>query len=425
MNNTINTFYNDFDIKTIEPRKMSENDYRTVFQIDRDRIIYSSAFRRLQSKTQVFLSGEYDFYRTRLTHSLEVAQIAKAIGQFLFQSSSELNSEFYIDLDLIEAIALTHDIGHPPFGHTGEKVLQEIMEEGKGGFEGNAQSLRIISDLIYSSNSGRMGMAPTRAFLDGIMKYKVLYSEPENIKKKYLLDDQNRYLAFIYNTTRNKIPVLYKRTQSIECQIMEWADNSAYSINDLIDGYKAGFISVEKLNKWLSVTNFKLSKEDEQNFVILKKNLETEWQFEKFMARQIGRFVQAVKLEKATNYMSEISNRYTYNLDINLEMENTYRLYKKIAIELIFNHPAIQQLEFKGKQIIRKIFRALQEEYFSKKTPHIILPPLVHQQLLAEKNKIKKYRIICDHISGMSDAFVIKTYKRLFDPDFGSIVDLV
>ncbi|MCK5077794.1 MAG: HD domain-containing protein, partial [Calditrichia bacterium] len=125
MNNTINTFYNDFDIKTIEPRKMSENDYRTVFQIDRDRIIYSSAFRRLQSKTQVFLSGEYDFYRTRLTHSLEVAQIAKAIGQFLFQSSSELNSEFYIDLDLIEAIALTHDIGHPPFGHTGEKVLQE------------------------------------------------------------------------------------------------------------------------------------------------------------------------------------------------------------------------------------------------------------------------------------------------------------
>jgi len=123
--------------------------------------------------------------------------------------------------------------------------------------------------------------------------------------------------------------------------------------------------------------------------------------------------------------MSKLSNRYAYNLKINPEMENTYKLYKKIAVELIFNHPSVQQLEFKGKQIVRKIFNALEEEYCSGKPPHMILPPLVHHQLIAEEKQNKKYRIICDHIAGMSDSFVIKTYKRLFDPDFGSIVDLV
>ncbi|MCK5075135.1 MAG: dNTP triphosphohydrolase [Calditrichia bacterium] len=420
-----NTFYNEFDLQTLKPRKIIDKDYRTPFQIDRDRIIYSSAFRRLQSKTQVFLSGEYDFYRTRLTHSLEVAQIAKAIGQFLFQTSCELTNEFYIDLDLIEAISLTHDIGHPPFAHTGEKILQEIMEDGAGGFEGNAQSLRIITELIYSASHGRLGMAPSRAFLDGIMKYKVLFNEPQNLRGKYLLDNQKKYLAYVYNTSSNSIPEYSLRTQSLECQIMDWADNTAYSINDLIDGYKAGFISVEKLNNWESLNSSDLEEDESRILSELKSNLVIEWKFEKFMARQIGRFIQAVELNKTTNVLSEKSSRYAFNLIIDPIVEKTYKLYKKIAIDLIFSHPAIQQLEFKGKQIVRKIFETLKKEYFGKSNPHIILPPLVHKQLIKEKDENEKVRIICDHIAGMSDAFVIKTYKRLFDPDFGSIVDLV
>src|SRR6201996_323259 len=136
------------------PRK---TDYRTIFHQDRDRIMFSPAFRRLQAKTQVFQAGEYDFYRTRLTHSLEVAHVAKSIAVWLQAAHPEVT----IDADLLEAICFAHDIGHPPFGHAGERVLQKMMEP-YGGFEGNAQTLRILTRTIYSSQEGRSGMSATR-----------------------------------------------------------------------------------------------------------------------------------------------------------------------------------------------------------------------------------------------------------------------
>ncbi|MBI1754685.1 dNTP triphosphohydrolase, partial [Candidatus Azambacteria bacterium] len=162
-----NTFYSDFDTECWGETRHS--DYRTPFEVDRDRIIHSSAFRRLQAKTQVFLSGEYDFYRTRLTHSLEVAQIGRSICKFLVKQSPLLSDEFYIDSDLVEAVCLSHDLGHPPFGHSGEKILNALMATF-GGFEGNAQTLRMITEIIFSGNGERKGMAPTRAFLDGVLK---------------------------------------------------------------------------------------------------------------------------------------------------------------------------------------------------------------------------------------------------------------
>src|SRR5216117_2836932 len=136
-----NRFYNAFDSETFgAPRK---TDYRNAFQIDRDRIIHAHAFRKLQSKTQVFLSGEYDFYRTRLTHSLEVAQIGRSICHFVqARDASPLRDDYHLDADLVEAVCLSHDLGHPPFGHGGERKLHEMMEE-HGGFEGNAQTLRL------------------------------------------------------------------------------------------------------------------------------------------------------------------------------------------------------------------------------------------------------------------------------------------
>ena len=140
----MNQFYNQFDIT---PRYGTENDrpddYRTPFQIDRDRIIYTPAFRKLQSKTQVFLSGEYDFYRTRLTHSLEVAQIGRSICNRLKRTSDYLNDDHYIDPDLVEASCLSHDLGHPPFGHAGEEILNSKMLDfgGRQGFK----KLQILS----------------------------------------------------------------------------------------------------------------------------------------------------------------------------------------------------------------------------------------------------------------------------------------
>ena len=156
-----NRFYNQFDLETYaHSRKV---DYRTPFQIDRDRIIHAQAFRKLQSKTQVFLSGEYDFYRTRLTHSMEVAQIGRSICQFLLFKGGPLSADFHIDSDLVEAICLAHDLGHPPFGHSGERTLQELMIPW-GGFEGNAQTLHLLTATMFQNREGTRGMLPTRAW---------------------------------------------------------------------------------------------------------------------------------------------------------------------------------------------------------------------------------------------------------------------
>ncbi|MCX6868250.1 MAG: dNTP triphosphohydrolase, partial [Verrucomicrobia bacterium] len=134
-----NRFYGEFD--TLRRSGPGDgDDYRTPFQIDRDRVLHTPTFRRLQNKTQVFWSGEYDFYRTRLTHSLEVAQIGKSICHWLkTRPASPLDAGFFIDPDLVEAVCLSHDLGHPPFGHAGERTLNHLMRR-HGGFEGNAQT---------------------------------------------------------------------------------------------------------------------------------------------------------------------------------------------------------------------------------------------------------------------------------------------
>src|SRR6187397_1989775 len=146
-----NCFYTAFDVETLGRER--KTDYRGAFQIDRDRIIHAHAFRKLQSKTQVFLSGEYDFYRTRLTHSMEVAQIGRSICCFLRSRGDPLSDDCYIDSDLVEACSLAHDMGHPPFGHSGERTLQELMAKW-GGFEGNAQTLHLMTETMFQNESG-------------------------------------------------------------------------------------------------------------------------------------------------------------------------------------------------------------------------------------------------------------------------------
>ncbi|RKZ18956.1 deoxyguanosinetriphosphate triphosphohydrolase, partial [bacterium] len=190
-----NTFYNDFDRQELEPR---DPDYRSVFQRGKDRLIHNAAFRRLQAKTQVFLSGEYDFYRTRLTHSIEVSQIAGSIARSLNAGSPTLGPDFHIDTALVESCALAHDIGHPPFGHAGEAALHKLMRPW-GGFEGNAQTLRLITEIIFTSGRSRRGMNPTRAFMDGVLKYKTLYCEGNDPERHFLFDDQKRYLDFVFD----------------------------------------------------------------------------------------------------------------------------------------------------------------------------------------------------------------------------------
>ena len=250
---TLNTFYNHFDVECLQPREVDE--YRSPFQTDRDRIIYSSAFRRLQAKTQVFLCGEFDFYRTRLTHSLEVAQIGRSICSFLKQTSPFLNEEFFVDPDLVEAVCLTHDLGHAPFGHAGERTLHDLMRKF-GGFEGNAQSLQIIAETIYPGLESRRGMNPTRSFIDGILKYKTLFSERPEALNHFIYDEQAYLRSFVLTdiASLGEIPDL-NRFHSIECEIMDWADDTAYCLNDLVDSINAGFLRFERVQRWAEAQN--------------------------------------------------------------------------------------------------------------------------------------------------------------------------
>jgi dGTPase len=247
-----NRFYSSFDFEKLDKRPSPEGEYRNPFQIDRDRIIHSSAFRRLQSKTQVFLSGEYDFYRTRLTHSIEVAQIGRSICAWLTQQCEVLGDDCFIDPDLVESICLSHDLGHPPFGHAGERTLHTLMEP-YGGFEGNAQTLRILTQTLFSE--GRVGMNPSRALLDGVLKYKTLFAEkPAHKANHYLYNDQERWLDFTMGGQAFPIELTPGKERngfkSIECQIMDWADDTAYSLNDLADGIHAGFINESRVSRW-------------------------------------------------------------------------------------------------------------------------------------------------------------------------------
>jgi len=419
-----NTFYNEFDMQCLTKERAS--DYRTPFEIDRDRIIHTSAFRRLQAKTQVFLSGEYDFYRTRLTHSLEVAQIGRSICKFLQHKSPLLSDEFTIDANLVEAICLSHDLGHPPFGHSGERTLNELMKP-LGGFEGNAQTLRLIAETIYSSGGERQGMNPTRAFLDGILKYKTLHGALDNPENHFVYDEQSSHVDFAFGGA--PVPGEWSAGKklnsfrSIECQIMDWSDDAAYSLNDLADGIHSGIINKEKIERWAGDRT--LSPDENRSLEEILRAITTR-QLEKIIAGKIGYFIQACSLSEWKNFMSGMTKRYCYRLEIDQSIQRESELYKKISIDLVFRSPQLHQLEHKGGYILKKIFGAFEENYIGKeKSKTNLLPRDAEQSVRNTANPNQRMRLLCDHIAGMTDGFAVRTYKRLFDAEFGSLADLI
>lgn len=406
-------FYNDFDRETLEPR--GKKDYRSVFQVDRDRILYSPAFRKLQSKTQVFLSGTYDFYRTRLTHSLEVAQIGRSIANVLNQNILKENA---IDTDLIEGICLTHDIGNPPFGHAGEAALNGLMQNA-GGFEGNAQTLKIVTEKIHDTGEGGEGMKPSRAFIDGIMKYKILWSESDK-SGKFLYDDQASYLEFL-----SPDGTVY-RERSLECSIMNWADDVAYALHDLLDGYQAGFISRKNVYEW--AVNHNIQGDAERVIQRLLDPLEYKVRFERFIAARTGDFIENVSLVPSEHPMKTVSNRYKYILQIPEEILRENEVYKQVAVDLMFKSPQLEQIEFKGQYILTRIFST-----FLQGDPEIftlnrrILPEEVRTRLnqIPQNEYARSARIICDYLAEQTDQSLPRLYKRLFDPDYGSFSDII
>jgi dGTPase len=414
---TENHFYSPFDVECIDRREPDE--YRTIFQTDRDRIIYSSAFRRLQAKTQVFLSGEFDFYRTRLTHSLEVAQIGRSISSFLKQTSPFLNESFFIDPDLVEGVCLTHDLGHSPFGHAGERTLHQLMKPF-GGFEGNAQSLRIISETIYPGLDSRRGMNSSRAFIDGILKYKRLFREDLAAPNQFIYDEQEYLRSFVLGEINLSEIGEPNSFRSLECEIMDWADDTAYCLNDLVDSMNAGFLRFERVKLWAENQNLQgaLARHAETILSAIR-----EGKAEARFSKKIGSFIRCCSLVERSNPAFSTTNRHRFGLLVEPAVRIEADFYKRLSQELVFDHPQLHQLERKARVILEGIFEAFAESYLGTNTSRL-LPESFDRIIRSQQDRRARARVLCDYIAGMTDGFAIRTYKRLYDPDFGSLPDL-
>jgi len=422
-----NTFYNDFDTQRLKdsPR---DNEYRTVFQIDRDRIIHSSEFRRLQGKTQVFLPGEYDFYRTRLTHSIEVAQIGRAICYYLNTNQPDIfNYDYYLDEDLIEAACLAHDLGHSPFGHGGERILHKLMRP-YGGFEGNAQTLRLITETFFRDDNRQRGMNPTRAFIDSILKYKTLYSDSYEQENHFIYDFQAKYLNFVFNNLEYKNYLSSEKElnlfRSIECQIMDFADDTAYAINDLIDSIMGGFINYSSLIKWGKTYAENLSLRQEEFLSDLADWIKNDT-YKKKLSALIGYFISSCSVKPRSTFMDNLTNRYKYKLIIDKNVLEKLELFKKLSVDIVFRTSQLHQMEHKAAYLIEKLFDAFEKNYISENKLLKLLPEFNDRLVKTQTNDNDKLRILCDYIAGMTDGFALRNYKRLFQPDYSSFVDLI
>jgi len=427
-----NRFYQAWDVERRNGER-SGDDHRTPFQIDRDRVLHTPTFRRLQSKTQVFWSGEYDFYRTRLTHSLEVAQVGKGICHWLkTRPDGPLADDFHLDEDLVEAVCLSHDLGHPPFGHAGERTLNFLLRDA-GGFEGNAQTLRLLTERIFTAR--RTGMNPTRAFLDGVLKYKTLWTELKTAlghapEHHFLYDEQHAQLDWAMggNDFPLELPPGEARNgfKSIECQVMDWADDTAYSLNDLSDSVRAGFLTVDKIEAWAEKNGVAAGPDSSLGELIRAIRGR---KVDPFVGRRIGVYLRATRLEPDVNFLSHLSNRYRFRLAIDPAARAESKLFKRLAFDVVFLSPELKQLEHKGSFLLRRLWQTLSTRYVAGEAidgQHFsLLPHETAEEIGRAAAPGERARLICDFLADQTDGSAARMFQRLFTPDFGSIGDLI
>jgi dGTPase len=346
-----------------------EHQYRTRFQRDRDRIIHTSAFRRLEYKTQVFVYHEGDYYRTRLTHSLEVAQIARSICKSL-----QLNE------DLAESVALSHDLGHPPFGHTGQDVLNLLMKD-HGGFEHNKQSLRIVK-LLEKRYPEFDGLNLTWDVLEGICKHTK--------------DEENP----ITSEEGVKYP-------SLEAQIADFADGIAYNAHDLDDGITSDLLDLDQLRK------VALWKENEDRFD--EKYSGLSFKLKKYQV------VRSIINELTTDLREATSKNIAYHKVTSVdevrrapmrmaafgkEVAEKNKELKKFLHKNMYSHRKVLRMEFKAGLTLDGIFAA-----------YMKMPGLLPEAILKNKTHGTLERRICDYVSGMTDRYALNEHKNLYSSD--------
>lgn len=354
--------------------------YRGEYQRDRDRIVHCSAFRRLEYKTQVFVNHEGDMFRTRLTHSIEVAQIGRAIARML-----------HLHEDLIEAISLAHDLGHTPFGHAGQDVLNDCMKE-YGGFEHNLQSLRIV-DALEERYADFPGLNLTYETREGILKHCSLKNARE------LGDVGERFIQ--------------QQQSGLEAQAANVADAIAYNNHDIDDGLRAGLLSLDMM---CEVELFR------QQYDAVKKKypeLGGRKQVHEIIRRMIN--TQAVDLIDASNQRIESVKPETIDdvrahseplIGFSEEMAEHNRLLKRFLRENLYRHYRVHRMTKKAKRILVALFDAYFED--PRIMPH-------HTQLTVAKGEEQagiggRARCIADYVAGMTDRYAILEYERIYNP---------
>jgi dGTPase len=345
-----------------------EPDHRTAFQRDRDRILHTTAFRRLEYKTQVFINYEGDYYRTRLTHTLEVAQIGRTLARAMGANE-----------DLVEAICLAHDLGHPPFGHSGEGALARLMMD-YGGFDHNKQSLRIITKL-EQRYPDFPGLNLTWEVREGVVKHETEYD----------ISDAADYSPDLRG--------------NLEAQIANASDELAYTAHDLDDGLRSGMISASQLD------NLALWQILRQSIGWQKTGLDDITRhrlIRRLIGLEVADLITATdgRIREAGIDSAEALQKLDYNVvGYSEEMERRNRELKDFLYANLYRHYRVVRMAVKAERILGELLAAYLAE------PHS-LPD--HIQEKVTENNLE--RTICDYIAGMTDRFAIEEYDKIFNP---------
>lgn len=346
----------------------SEPEYRTAFQRDRDRILHTTAFRRLEYKTQVFINFEGDHFRTRLTHTLEVAQIGRTLARALGGNE-----------DLVESICLAHDLGHSPFGHSGETALARLMRDF-GGFDHNKQSLRIVTELEQRYPEFP-GLNLTWEVREGMVKHE----------SEYDISDARDFNPDLRG--------------NLETQIANVADELAYTTHDLDDGLRSGMIHPQILE---GVALWEILRETYNWRGPILSDMERHRMIRHLVGLLVTDMVQATDArlkESKVNTANDIQKLKHNVVGYSEEMQRRNRELKDLLYKKLYRHYRVVRMQVKAERIISDLFNAYRAE-------PAILPD--HVQFFIEKRGLE--RTICDHIAGMTDRYAIEEYQKLFNP---------
>jgi dGTPase len=348
----------------------AEHPFRLAFQRDRDRIIHSTAFRRLEYKTQVFVNHEGDYYRTRLTHTMETAQITRTIAKAL-----RLNE------DLAEAVALAHDLGHTPFGHAGERALNGLMAP-HGGFEHNAQSLRIVDELEERYADFR-GLNLTWEVREGIVKHTPPYDKP---------------LAAAFAPGQGPC---------LEAQLVDLTDEIAYNSHDIDDGLKSGLLTFEQLEDvtiWRDAYRTVRSEQPSAS--------ERIWRYQairRIIDSWVTDLIVTLEQRLAAEHITSLGDVHGFNRPIvgfSPAVDAQRLELKAFLMDNLYRHYQVMRMTEKAKRVMTELFDAYMSE------PRQLPPHVLERQRIGEPLP----RIVADYIAGMTDRFVMIEHRKLFDP---------